>query len=384
MTAPVALTCSACGSKLLPAEPGQRYIQCKFCNTSFDTGAPPPAAAAPLARGNNPFAAGPFPPSPIVAPKTSFIADAVVGGIMVVSIMGTMISQCVASRRAGDAAAQAAAAAEQKASASDGARASGTISINSIPKGTKVLLDGKEMPNSPLWWNNLAIGPHTVRVEGNDPYAPFETTVTLVAKQSQNLGDIKPRLIKGKATIRARGMSGALDPGAVASLVSGSDKRDLPELPATLDLDLSQSWTLVATRPGCVDFSQPIAFDDDKPEKTFTVELSPKPSNPDGSDGAIPRAVAQRIADAGESRLRYCFANASGMSSFRVQVDENGHVTSPTPDRSGDPKKGLDFMRNCIADGIAKWHFPKAKIPTNFSLSFQYNSDVSLKTAVIY
>jgi serine/threonine-protein kinase len=67
-------------------------------------------------------------------------------------------------------------------------------------------------------------------------------------------------------------------PGARVFLVSGTDRRELPELPTTLDVDASKSWSLEATKDGYQDYRQPIDFDDGKADKAYAVTLEPDPS----------------------------------------------------------------------------------------------------------
>jgi len=86
----------------------------------------------------------------------------------------------------------------------------------------------------------------------------------------EDLGTINLKVVKGVVAVRLG------TPGARVSIVSGSDRRELPLLPISFDIDTSRTWSLEATKAGYQDYSQPIGFDDGKAAKTYTVTLEPK------------------------------------------------------------------------------------------------------------
>ena len=60
----------------------------------------------------------------------------------------------------------------------------------------------------------------------------------------QDLGTITLKVVKGKATITPG------TPGAKVYIVSGADRRELPTLPISVDIDTSKPWSLVASKIG--------------------------------------------------------------------------------------------------------------------------------------
>ncbi len=107
--------------------------------------------------------------------------------------------------------------------------------------------------------------------------------MTVESNVVEDLGQITLKVLKGKATISLG------TPGSRVYLVSGSDRRELPSLPISVDIDTAKSWLLQASKTGYSDFSQPITFDDGQAEKTFMVTLDVKgaaPTNVGGGGGA--------------------------------------------------------------------------------------------------
>jgi len=84
----------------------------------------------------------------------------------------------------------------------------------------------------------------------------------------------KLRVKKGLATIKL----GDNADGAKVLLVSGSERRPLPQLPITVDISVDKPYSVVATKKGFSDFEEKVAFDDGQAERTFVVSLSPSGS----------------------------------------------------------------------------------------------------------
>jgi serine/threonine-protein kinase len=99
-----------------------------------------------------------------------------------------------------------------------------------------------------------------------------------------DLGAQNLKVVKGKATISLT------TPGAKVYLVSGNDRRELPTLPISVDIDTSKQWMLEAVKFGFLEYKQPISFDDGQAEKTFAITLEPK--------GNAPVATPQPTGDA--------------------------------------------------------------------------------------
>lgn len=144
------------------------------------------------------------------------------------------------------------------------------VKVQGNQPGVKLSVDGKEIGTLPQDVKDLTPGDHKIRVAGSERYQPLEKNVTVAQNEMQDLGAITLTVIKGKATITLG------TPGAKVYLVSGTDRRDLPTFPISVDIDTSKSWTLLAQKSGFSDYNQPISFADGQAEKTFDVELQPK------------------------------------------------------------------------------------------------------------
>jgi serine/threonine-protein kinase len=140
--------------------------------------------------------------------------------------------------------------------------------------GEKLYVDDREVGALPQEIRDLTPGTHRVRVAGGDRYAAVERSVTVAKDEFQDLGTVTLKVIKGRATVSL------MTPGAKVFLVSGSDRRELPTLPMSIDLDPSKQWSLVATKPGYADFTQALSFDDGQAEKSFVVTLDPRTASP--------------------------------------------------------------------------------------------------------
>jgi serine/threonine-protein kinase len=171
-----------------------------------------------------------------------------------------------------------------------GKEATATFTLSPIAKGTgikiagsqagaKLYIDGKEIGPLPQEVRDLSPGDHLLRVAASERYQPFEKHVTVESGVVEDLKEVVLKVLKGKATISLGTQ------GARVYLVSGSDRRELPALPISVDIDTGKTWSLQASKTGYNDFSQAITFDDGQAEKSFVVNLDPK--------GAAPVAVAQ-------------------------------------------------------------------------------------------
>jgi len=145
-----------------------------------------------------------------------------------------------------------------------GLKASGT------QPGVKLYVDGKEVGPLPQEVYELSPGDHIVKVAGSERYESIEKHVTIDRDQIVDLGNLTLKVLHGKATITLA------TPGARVSIVSGSDRRELPMLPISVDIDTTKAWSLEASRPGYEDYHQPISFDDGQAEKSIAISLVAK------------------------------------------------------------------------------------------------------------
>jgi hypothetical protein len=149
------------------------------------------------------------------------------------------------------------------------AKAAG-IKVSGAQAGVKLYVDGKELGPLPQEVRDLTPGDHVLRIAGSERYQPLEKHITVEPDSLQDLGTVTLKVLKGKATIALA------TPGARVFLTSGSDRRELPMLPISVDIDTTKAWALQATKLGYADYNQPITFDDGQAEKSFTVILNPK------------------------------------------------------------------------------------------------------------
>ena len=157
-----------------------------------------------------------------------------------------------------------------------GSHAGGTglkVSGNPLQSGVRLVVDGKELGPLPQEMHDLQPGTHTVKVVGSDRYQPFEKTIDVKQDEMSDLGTIALKVLKGKATIQLG------TPGAKVYLVSGTNRKEVPQFPIAIDFDPNEKWNLEAKMPGMDDYAQPISFDDGQAEKTIVVTLAPKGTN---------------------------------------------------------------------------------------------------------
>lgn len=152
-----------------------------------------------------------------------------------------------------------------------GGKGGSGFKISAALPGVKVYVDGKELGALPQEVRDLSPGEHTLKLAGSDRYAPFEKKITVAKGEVQDLS-LPLKVVKGKATINLG------TAGARVYLVSGTDRREFPTLPISVELDPAKPWVLEATKAGFNDFRQTISFEDGMAEKSFSVTLDPKGS----------------------------------------------------------------------------------------------------------
>jgi hypothetical protein len=147
---------------------------------------------------------------------------------------------------------------------------SGGLKVDGHQPGVKLYVDDKEIGPLPQEVRDVALGDHTIKLAGSDRYQPLEKHVTIAPDRALDLGTLVLKVLRGKITVNPG------TPGARVYLVSGSDRRELPTLPISVDIDTTKTWSLEASKAGLSDFKQVIGFDDGVAEKTFVVTLAPK------------------------------------------------------------------------------------------------------------
>jgi serine/threonine protein kinase len=152
---------------------------------------------------------------------------------------------------------------------------SGTgIKVSGYQTGVKLYIDDREIGPIPAEVRDLSPGNHRVRIMGSERYASYEKNVTVAKDEMLDLGTVPLKVLKGKITVTLS------TTGAKVYIVSGSDRRELPILPISVDIDTSKTWQLEATKLGYADYRKPIGFDDGQAEKTFDVTLDPRLGGP--------------------------------------------------------------------------------------------------------
>jgi len=141
------------------------------------------------------------------------------------------------------------------------------LKVSGTQPGVKLFIDDKEIGPVPQDVRDIVPGEHIIKLLGSERYVPVERHVTFQSDSVVDLGTVVLKVTKGKATITLG------TPGAHVFLTSGSDRRELPTIPISVDIDTSKSWILQATKPGYFDYSQSISFDDGQAEKSYAVEL---------------------------------------------------------------------------------------------------------------
>jgi hypothetical protein len=147
---------------------------------------------------------------------------------------------------------------------------SGGLKVDGHQPGVKLYIDDKEIGPLPQEVRDVPLGDHTIKLAGSDRYQPLEKHVLVTADHPADLGAIVLKVLRGKVTVNPG------TPGARVYLVSGTDRRELPSLPISVDIDTTKTWSLEATKAGLSDYKELIGFDDGVAEKTFTVALAPK------------------------------------------------------------------------------------------------------------
>jgi hypothetical protein len=144
------------------------------------------------------------------------------------------------------------------------------VKVSGTQQGVKLYVDDKEIGPLPQDYRDMSPGDHMIKIIGSERYQPLERRITLERDRVEDLGSVTLKVLKGKATISLA------TPGARVYLVAGTDRRELPMLPISVDIDTTRTWSLQAIRQGYAEYNQPISFDDGQAEKNYVVMLEPR------------------------------------------------------------------------------------------------------------
>jgi PEGA domain len=214
------------------------------------------------------------------------------------------------------------------------------IRVTAEGRGIKLSVDGKDIGPLPQELKDLSPGDHLVHLDGGDRYESFEKHVSVEADQMQTI-EPKLRVKKGLATIKL----GDNADGAKVLLVSGSERRPLPQLPITVDISVDKPYSVVATKKGFSDFEEKVAFDDGQAERTFVVDLSPTGSSSSASEGAATSpGPARAPSSSGASAIAAAVqpkAAASGNGTLNINAIPASNVLLDGRPMGQTPKMGV-------------------------------------------
>lgn len=200
------------------------------------------------------------------------------------------------------------------------------IKISAEGTGLKLWVDDKEIGPLPQELKDLAPGEHSVRIAGNDRFAPYEEKVTVVADQIKNIGPLDLKVVRGLAMIEP----GENADGAKVLLVSGSEKRQIPKLPYRVEISTDKGYQLVASKKGFATTTVNVAFDPGKDQKRFVIDLhrDGDASGTTESAEAAPQAVAHATT---ATRSHTSSSTSSSSTKTKIASSISPPPAAPTP-----------------------------------------------------
>jgi hypothetical protein len=160
-------------------------------------------------------------------------------------------------------------------------RATTGVRVGALAPNLRLFVDGSDRGPLPASIEDLKPGSHSIRIDGNDRYRPYEEQITLTAGELKTL---EPKLKVAKALAK-------LEPGPNLGwgrvwLVCAGERRVDLRLPTVREVAVDQGCRVEAYRAGFESASVELAFEDSS-EKTFTIDLTPAA----GRAGAAPAAA---------------------------------------------------------------------------------------------
>ena len=165
------------------------------------------------------------------------------------------------------------------------------LHVASTQPGIKLFVDGKEIGPLPQDVKDIAVGPHTLKFAASERYAELEKSVTVEAGKPLDVGPILLKVKKGVAKVSLNTF------GARVFLVSGGKRKELTNMPLSVDIDTSEQWVIEASKPTMIDFRQAITFEDGQAERSFAVTLYAKGEEPKEKDPKDPAATSASAAE---------------------------------------------------------------------------------------
>jgi hypothetical protein len=168
------------------------------------------------------------------------------------------------------------------------------LRVGALGPNLRLFVDGRDRGPLPASVNDVGAGSHSVRIQGNDRYRPFEQQLTLGPGEIKT---IEPKLTVAKGLARLE--PGANFRGARVWLVCGSRSKVALALPVAKEVVPDQACRVEASKLGFDTTSLELDFADGQPEKSFTVDLAKKGGAPSAArtSRATARTVTRPAAD---------------------------------------------------------------------------------------
>lgn len=134
----------------------------------------------------------------------------------------------------------------------------GSLSITSTPGSATVLLDGKEIGETPLLQGNILIGEHELEIVRKD-YKPYKTTVTVMESQMESVNATLSDVLQAVISSRPAGASLSID-----GKPSGTT-------PVKMEMS-SGDYDIRIVRSGYESFHKTVHIDASHPELSFDLQ----------------------------------------------------------------------------------------------------------------
>ena len=159
------------------------------------------------------------------------------------------------------------------------------------------------------------------KLDGGERYESSEKTITVSKDKVDDLGEQKPKVIKGKLTLELKTtaadvmLSGTQDGKKVEKKL----KNEVWEKPpVTVNLETKDEWKLTAKKKGFQDFSEDIKFEDGVAEKTIVIELVEVGKPAPVSTGPAPTATGPKPTATATATATTTTTAASGMGTLKM------------------------------------------------------------------
>jgi hypothetical protein len=154
------------------------------------------------------------------------------------------------------------------------------LKVTAEGTGLRLWLDGKEIGPLPQELKDVTPGEHAIRIAGNDRFQSYEEKLMLEPDQTKVIGPLTLKVVRGLAIIEA----GKNSDDAKVWLVSGNERRPLPELPIKIDINTDKSYRLSATKKGFAPLDVPITFEPGNAQKRFSIDMRREGEAASGGD----------------------------------------------------------------------------------------------------